>query len=217
MSDAAPARNNKRLILWMAAGAALCVALVLGGRHWGAETSGENDVAPAQAAETPIRGRMVEFPVVESSGKATSTKDLLGRVVVADFMFTSCQATCPRLTSEMKSLADALVGADDVRFVSFSVDPDRDAPGILAKYAKDHGCDPSRWIYLRSDPSDLKKLMCAQLHLANPNEAMLHSDRFVLFDADGVARGFYRPLDGVEPEWKSRLLADVARLRTSAH
>jgi len=214
MPDASP---KSKLVL-VATLVALGVAVAVGGRFWGAGAAGENDVAEApQPASTPAPGRLVDFPCVERSGKAMRTADLVGRVVVADFMFTSCQATCPRLAAELRGVQAALAPGDDVRIVSFSVDPDRDSIEALAKYADDKGADRARWLFLRSETSDLKKLMCGELHLANPDEPMLHSDRFVLFDAAGVARGFYRPLDNAEPEWRTRLLADVARLRGAGH
>jgi protein SCO1/2 len=212
MSDASP----KSKFVWIAALGGLAVALAVGGHYWGSGTAGENDVAPAQEAEATA-GRMVDFPCVERSGKAMRTADLKGQVVVADFMFTSCQATCPRMAAEMKKVQAALAPGDDVRIVSFSVDPDRDSVAALAKWADDHGADRERWLLLRCETDDLKKLMCGELHLAKPDEPMLHSDKFVLFDASGVARGFYRPLDGVEPDWQTRLVADVTKLRGAAH
>jgi protein SCO1/2 len=219
MSDPTPAPSAKRKFAWILALAAVGAAVVVGGRFWGAGTGGDNDVAvetPTPSAQA-APGRMVDFPCVERSGKAMRTADLAGQVVVADFMFTSCQATCPRLAAELRTVQAALAPGDDVRIVSFSVDPDRDSVAALAKYADDKGADKKRWLFLRSETRDLKKLMCDELHLANPDEPMLHSDRFVVFDASGVARGFYRPLDGVEPDWKTRLLADVAKLRGAAH
>jgi len=211
MSDA----SSKRKIVWAAVVLALVAAIAVGGRLWGAGTAGENDVSESAP---PSPGRLVDFACVDAaSGKQMRTSDLAGRIVVADFMFTSCQATCPRLAAEMKKVQTALADADDVRLVSFSVDPDRDSVTALAKYADAHGATPGRWIYLRSETDDLKKLMCGELHLADANEPMLHSDRLVLFDAEGAARGFYRPLDGVEPDWQARLVGDVAKLRTSAH
>jgi protein SCO1/2 len=216
MSEPSPVKSTNRKYAWILAVAVVGAAVFVGGRHWGAGTAGENDVATVEPVETKT-GRLVDFPCVERSGKAMRTADLKGQVIVADFMFTSCQATCPRMAVEMKHVQAALPPGDDVRIVSFSVDPDRDSVAALAKWADDKGADKKRWIFLRSETSDLKKLMCGELHLANPDEPMLHSDRFVVFDASGVARGFYRPLDNVEPDWQTRLLADVAKLRGAAH
>ncbi len=214
-SDATPRSTAGRTIAWAAAGAALLVALAVGARRWAAGTSGADD-EPSVAQADWAGAHLVDFPCVESSGKAMRTADLLGHVVVADFMFTSCQAVCPRMADALKEVQSALPPGDDVRIVSFSVDPERDPPGVLAKYADAHGADRKRWLYLHCETDDLKKLMCGELHLANANEPMLHSERFVLFDATGAARGMYRPLDGVEPDWKTRLLADVGKLRVAA-
>lgn len=200
--------NRRKTLVWAGALVALGAAIAFGAHVWGGVADGD-EALPEEAA-APTRGRLVDFPCVERSGAAMRTADLHGRFVVADFMFTNCQGQCPKLEAKMKEVQDAAPG-DDVRLVSITVDPDRDAAPVMAKYAEKLGADPTRWLFVRAAKDDVERLMVDELGVAKPHELILHSDQFILFDKAGAARASYRPLD--EPEWRTRLLADLARLR----
>jgi len=55
------------------------------------------------------------------STRAIEKKDLLGKVWVADFIFTTCGDICPRMTRQMRKLQSHL--PKEVYLVSFSIDP----------------------------------------------------------------------------------------------
>jgi protein SCO1/2 len=205
-----PVTQSQRKFVWLAAVAVVGAALVFGAHVWGAAQN--PDDAPPNA-DAP-KGRLVDFACTDRSGRAMRTSELVGKPFLADFVFTSCSAMCPSLAKEMKSVQDSPEGRD-LAFVSFSVDPDRDTIPVMAKYADDNGFDPKRWLFLRSELPDLKKLMCDELGLAATTDIILHTDRFVLFGADGTARAVYRPLD--DPAWRAKLVADLARLRPAVH
>ena len=189
------------------------VLIVLAALVWGAHRWSDYENSPEPAGANAPTGRMVDFACVDRSGQALRTSDLKGRFVVADFVFTSCSGMCPKLAAEMKTVQDAIADQRDVQIVSFTVDPDRDATAIRAKYADDHGFDPARWLFVRSEIGDLKKLMVDQLHLVSDTDPILHTDRFVLFDPSGEARGVYKPLE--DEGWRTKLFADLGRLRAA--
>jgi protein SCO1/2 len=205
-----PMTDEQRKFVWMATIAVVGAALVFGARVWGAA---QPPAVTPVVADTPT-GRLVDFACVDRSGKAMRTADLKGKYVLADFVFTSCSAMCPSLAKEMKSVQDSEAGRG-LAFASFSVDPARDSLPVMAKYADEHGFDPNRWLFLRSDLPDLKKLMCDELHLAETTDIILHTDRFVLFAPDGAACAIYRPLD--DRTWRTKLASDLARLRPTPH
>src|SRR5258705_299557 len=79
--------------------------------------------------------------LTDQHGRAVHLEDLAGKTWVADFIFTSCQAACPMLTSRMRTLQryiderEHALGHDmGMRLVSFSVDPEVDTPEKLAAY-----------------------------------------------------------------------------------
>jgi len=54
-------------------------------------------------------------------------------------------------------MADSIT--DDVWFVSVSVDPERDTPEAMKKFAKRQGVDESRWIFLTGDKQNLDTIV----------------------------------------------------------
>ncbi|HEX8560741.1 MAG TPA: SCO family protein [Pyrinomonadaceae bacterium] len=74
---------------------------------------------------------------------------LKGKVVLINFMFTTCTGVCPPMTSNLAKVQSYLgdrVGRD-VRIVSISVDPTVDTPEKLKKYADGFKAKPG-WYFL---------------------------------------------------------------------
>jgi protein SCO1/2 len=72
-----------------------------------------------------------------------------GKVVLINFMFTTCTYVCPRTTINLKAVQECLgerLGRD-VFIISISVDPTTDTPELLAKYAETHRIKPG-WYFL---------------------------------------------------------------------
>jgi cytochrome oxidase Cu insertion factor (SCO1/SenC/PrrC family) len=163
-------------------------------------------------------GAVPDFALVSQTGDSVRLRDLHGQVWVADFFFTHCASTCPMMSARFESLAQQ-VGSDRVRLVSFSVDPERDTPERLAEYAQRFDVEPGRWIFLTGDKPQIRRLVREGFHLGvdDPSpedlaagaEAVLHSTRFVLVDAEGRIRGYY---DGNDDEAMEQLGHDVTQL-----
>jgi protein SCO1/2 len=111
---------------------------------------------------------------------------------------------------------DRRLPRDGVRLVSVSIDPEHDTPEVLAEYAGNYGAS-ERWRFLTGEPEVVRMLAVEGFKLgvaevegeADPGLALVHSDRFVLVDAEGRIRGYYDPF---EPESIARLERDVAAL-----
>ncbi len=154
-----------------------------------------------------------DFSLTDQNGKTVTLKDMSGKVWVADFIFTSCAGTCPMMSDRMRKLQENLPA--EVLMVSFTVDPARDTPEVLAEYAKRYGALAERWTFLTGDKTALHELSIKGFKLAvddmNGSEAepIVHSTRFVLVDRMGQIRGYY---SGTEEEELKRLSADVEKL-----
>ena len=77
-----------------------------------------------------------EFHLTAQDGQPFDSHVLTGKIWVADFIYTTCPGPCPRMTSQMKEVQNAILKMPDVKLVSFTVDPERDTPAVLAAYAK---------------------------------------------------------------------------------
>ncbi len=94
-----------------------------------------------------------DFTLPDGRGQEFHLAGQRGRVVLLFFGFTSCPDVCPTTLSEFKQVRQRLgKDADRVSFVFITVDPDRDTPERMAKYAS--GFDPS-FIGLSGDEAQL--------------------------------------------------------------
>ena len=153
----------------------------------------------------PVFGPAPDFSLIERSGKTLIKKDLEGRPWVADFIFTSCAGQCPFMSLEMKKLQTLFSRDRDLRFVSFSVDPQRDTPPILSEYADHYGAEKERWFFLTGSQKEINRIL-AGFFLNRVEEPAMHSTRFLLMDGTGQIRGYY---DSSEPEGMRQLIHDI--------
>jgi protein SCO1/2 len=158
-------------------------------------------------------GSVPDFTLVERNGQTVVRSDFDGKVWIADFIFTSCGGACPLMTEQMSQLQDVL--PEEVLLVSFTVDPTRDTPMVLASYADRHEADPDRWYFLTGSRDELYTLAQGGFHLAVDDtigtevEPIMHSSRFVLVDRAGNIRNYY---DGTNAGEVSRIEDDVETL-----
>jgi len=143
-------------------------------------------------------------------GKTVSLSDLNGKILVVDFFFTHCISICPKLTANMKRLQQAiktrdprkLVDTPFIQFVSFTVDPERDSPSVLKKYADKFQLNHDTWWMLTGDKKTIYDFGLNEVKLGVPDSSsvdtnFIHSEYFVLLDRDRVVRGYYNGLDTI--------------------
>jgi cytochrome oxidase Cu insertion factor (SCO1/SenC/PrrC family) len=165
--------------------------------------------------DVPVLGSVPEFSLTEASGATLRRTDLLGKVWVASFIFTRCGEACPLLMQHEARLQPDLPLRDDLRLVSFSVDPDFDTPKVLTEYAHTFGADQTRWLFLTGDKKQVYHLTTDGFHLAvvdaDPTKEMpiLHSTKLVLVDRSGAIRGYY---DSSDPAETQKLIRDVRQV-----
>jgi protein SCO1 len=157
----------------------------------------------------PSYGVIPDFTLVDQTGREfRSAERLKGKVWVANFIFTNCAGPCPRMSGQMRDLRDAAKDLD-VRLVSFTIDPGRDTPAVLASYGKRFGADPGKWYFLTGSQAELHKLSRQAFMLGDVDGTLEHSTRFVLLDRNSSIRGFY---DSSDPEKMAALVKDMRAL-----
>lgn len=184
--------------------------------------------APAAArgatpAASEFRARPVEGPLpvirvapvyalAARDGRRVSPADFAGRVRLETFIYTRCPDACPLVTAKLARLqrllaARGLLGRS-VILASITLDPQRDTPADLARYARATGADPRGWLYLRGDLAETRRLLHAYGGVSRPGQPLLHSDWIFLVDGENRVREIYsaRLFD---PE---RALADIIGL-----
>jgi protein SCO1/2 len=148
-----------------------------------------------RAPALDVFGQIPQFELVAQNGQPFHSQVLAGKIWVADFIYTTCPGPCPRMTSQMREVQDAVSKLPDVRLVSFTVDPAQDTPPVLAAYAKLHGASPAMWYFLTGPVPTLQMLDRDAFKLGDIDATMQHSTRFVLVDRQGRIRGYYDTSD----------------------
>ena len=152
-----------------------------------------------------------KFAFTNQNGQLISDKDYEGKIYVADFFFTTCQSICPKMTNNMAWLQNKIKNNPKVKLVSFSVTPDIDSVPVLKSYAQKKGVIDSKWNLLTGDKKEIYYLARKSflvVKTGKPSELydMVHTENFVLVDAQKRIRGFYdgTNLDGpTEPGIKN--------------
>jgi protein SCO1/2 len=117
------------------------------------------------------------------------------------------------MTSQMHRLEKRVSGEPDVRLVSISVDPQRDTPQVLDKYAHRFGGPSAQWTFLTGSPATVHLLAFNTFHIGDVISRMDHSTKFALVDKRGDIRGYYSTFD---QDGMQLLVKDVAALRNAS-
>lgn len=98
-----------------------------------------------------VRVRYDDSVLIDQTGKPRKFKSevVADRIVVLDFVYTTCTTICPVLTTLLVQVQDGLDAAarDEVRLVTLSVDPARDTPAKMKEYGEKFGVKPG-WLWL---------------------------------------------------------------------
>jgi protein SCO1 len=135
--------------------------------------------------------------LVDSGGKPFDLASLKGKVVLVSFVYTTCNGVCPATTTSLgriqKALEQARLWGTSVEFVSITLDPKRDTPEILSRYARLFGADMARWHFLTGSPSDVESVIAAWGMWAKvgPTGVLDHPSRIFLLDTQGRQREIY--------------------------
>lgn len=137
------------------------------------------------------------FSGIDQQGSVLRSNQLLGKIWIASFMFTSCQGVCPVMNGELQKVQREFESFD-IRFVSFTVDPETDSQQALAEYGKRYSADVRRWSFVRMNIDSVRSLSKTGFLLSDPFEPSAHSSRYVLVDKKNRIRGYYDCMDSVK-------------------
>jgi protein SCO1/2 len=181
----------------------------------------DGETVAVEPGEFPIIKELPDFSLTERAGGTVTRADLLGKIWVADFIFTTCKGPCPLMTTRMSQVQAKLTAEafPDLRFVSITVDPETDTPEALSKYADNYGAEKERWLFLTGAKAAIYALVGKDGFLLpvgeSPDEPGLitHSVKFALVDKEGRIRAYF---DGTSEPDVLRLAKAIAKLRDGA-
>ncbi|MEJ2148595.1 MAG: SCO family protein [Chloroflexota bacterium] len=167
----------------------------------------------------PYHDPVPAYTLTDQDGQLVSDADLRGRIVLYDFIYTSCTTVCPAMTGQMLQVQNRLAEEGqlgrDVTLVTITFDPERDTPERLREYARQVNTSDEGWLWLTGDLLTIKQLVGAEFGVyfekvpLDPASAeavglseaeieagydFVHASVFVLADEEGVIRAEYHEL-----------------------
>jgi protein SCO1/2 len=189
--------------LWMKIGASLLFLAAAGALY--------QIVAP-RLQPLPVYMALPEAKLIDENGQPFDLNQTRGKVVVLSLIYTHCPDICPITTAKMKKIQEAVQSAglsDQVQLVTFTVDPQRDTPDVIKRFASVYNFDPSNWVFLTGPSGQINILIkgldlsvqrvyyvndqlvpAAALPQPAPGTPYLinHTDRMFLIDRQGNVR-----------------------------
>lgn len=159
--------------------------------------------------------KVPKFAYLDQDSVMVKSEDLKGKIWIADFFFTKCPTICPPMTSQMKRLSILTKDLEnEVQFLSFTIDPDRDQPSRFREYIKEMGIEAKNWSFLTGNETATYELAHDFFHVGaqrseDAEGGFEHNDTFVLIDKEGHVRGLY---EGTKTEEVNRLEKDLRKL-----
>jgi protein SCO1/2 len=152
-----------------------------------------------------------DFQLTDHNGKPRALADFKGKVVVVFFGYTRCPDACPTTMGELALVMKEL-GADAERLqvLFITVDPERDTPAVLSKYAP--AFHPG-FLGLYGDPDATArtarefKVFYQKQPLPGGGYVVDHSAGSYIYDTTGRLRLFSQYGSGAQP-----LLHDIRLL-----
>lgn len=124
----------------------------------------------------------------DQQGKQMELRNFAGKITVVSMIFTHCNYACPRLTNDVKAIADRLqrMGIDNVNYLLVSFDTKRDHPARLREFAKEHQLEKN-WTLLTGDEEAVRQLsvLLNVQYEKTPDGNFSHSNLITVLDQQG--------------------------------
>lgn len=147
------------------------------------------------------------FELTDQNGDAFASEELAGQAYVVNFFFASCPSICRDFNARVAELNKQLKGTD-LKFISVTVDPAKDTPEVLQRYAQDYGANPERWKFLTGEEYQIKQL--GELGFRVVIDKATHTDNLLLVDRWGRFRDRFKWDDAVDTKRFLQVARDVA-------
>jgi protein SCO1/2 len=103
------------------------------------------------------------FSLLNQDGKIVESDHFRGKQIMLNFIYTRCPIAdmCPLATTKMmatQKLANSNK-VSNIEFISISLDPENDTPGVLKEYATARGIDTSNFTFLTGPQGAIRDLL----------------------------------------------------------
>lgn len=130
--------------------------------------------------------------LVDQNNQRVTSEDLKGKVVLINFIYTNCEESCPVMVHKFMDIARKL-GEEmgrSIQLVSITMDPERDTPEKLKKYAEGLKADTSKWMFLTGEKETVDSVLKGFqfTYMKNEDGSFVHANGIMALDRNGVWR-----------------------------
>ncbi|MES2003900.1 MAG: SCO family protein [Bacteroidota bacterium] len=165
----------------------------------------------------PVISYVKPFHFTTQDGLAFTDRDMLGKVCVVEYFFTTCKGICPKMNTNMKTVYEQFKDEPNFMIVSHTCNPETDSVPQLKRYADSLQVNTQKWIFLTGRKDSLYQLARSAYLLDDPKnnvekieEQFIHTQFFALIDKNGKVRG--QIYDGLKQPELDRLKKDIKAL-----
>ena len=149
------------------------------------------------------------FEMKNQNGEKFNTAQFSGeKPYLVSFFFATCPSICRDLNKQVARLNEQLK-KEEVAFVTISVDPDRDTPEVLGKYAEGFDAVSPRWTFLTGQQYKIK-MVGEQMFRVEVVDIENHTDNIMLVDKWGKFRDRFKWDDPYDMKRLVKAVKEVA-------
>ncbi len=165
----------------------------------------------------PVLSYVQAFSFTNQDGEAVTDKNLLNKITVVEYFFTTCKGICPKLNTNMKQVYEIYKNESDFQILSHTCNPDTDSVPVLKHYADSLQVDTKKWIFLTGRKDSLYQMARGSYLLDDPKnnvekieDQFIHTQFFALVDREGKVRG--KIYDGLKVLEVEQFKQDISKL-----
>lgn len=157
------------------------------------------------------------FQFTTQDGLPFNDRDLLGKVTVVEYFFTSCRGICPKMNKNMKEIYETFQSEPNFMILSHTCDPETDSVPRLKRYSDSMQVNSRKWVMVTGRKDSLYQMARAAYLLDDPKNSVqkiedqfIHTQFFALVDKDGKVRS--QIYDGLKKDEIEKLKQDIREL-----
>lgn len=167
--------------------------------------------------QLPTLSYVKPFHFTNQDGQPVTDADVLNKITVVEYFFTTCKGICPKLNTNMKDVYVQFKDEPDFQIFSHTCNPGTDSIAVLKHYADSLQVDTKKWIFLTGRKDSLYQMARSSYLLDDPKnnvekieDQFIHTQFFALVDRKGNVRG--KIYDGLKALEVQQLKRDISRL-----
>ncbi|MEY4057555.1 MAG: SCO family protein [Chitinophagia bacterium] len=165
----------------------------------------------------PVLSYVQPFSFTNQDGEAVTDKNLLNKITVVEYFFTTCKGICPKLNTNMKQVYEIYKNESDFQILSHTCNPGTDSVSVLKHYSDSLQVNTKKWIFLTGRKDSLYQMARGSYLLDDPKnnvekieDQFIHTQFFALVDRQGKVRG--KIYDGLKVLEVEQLKQDISKL-----